>query len=320
MNIGTDENICKNEYKEYRNCTLCPRGCGADRSIKTGVCNSTDKCRIVRAALHYWEEPCISGKNGSGTIFFAGCTLGCVFCQNYEISDGKSLYGVEVDVDRLVEIFFELEAKGANNINFVTPTHYMPHIRDAIKRAKEKGFKLPFIYNTSGYERTESLRELDGLIDVYLPDMKYFDKELAARYSKAPDYVECVMSAIEEMVRQTGATGFDENGIIQRGVIVRHMILPAHTKDSKNVIKYLYDTYGDDIYISIMNQYTPVQTDRMKNYPELGRTITAREYDKVIDYAVELGVTNAYIQEGETCKESFIPDFDGEGCLKDKTK
>lgn len=308
----------KNEYNKYNNCMLCPRGCGADRSIKTGVCNSTDKCKIVRAALHYWEEPCISGKNGSGTIFFAGCTLGCVFCQNYAISDGKSQYGVEVDVDRLVEIFFELEAKGANNINFVTPTHYMPHIRDAIKRAKEKGFKLPFIYNTSGYEKAESLRELNGLIDVYLPDMKYFDTELAARYSKAPDYVERVMSAIKEMVRQTGAASFDENGMIQRGVIVRHMILPAHTKDSKNVIKYLYDTYGDDIYISIMNQYTSVQTDRMKNYPELGRSITAREYDKVIDYAVELGVTNAYIQEGETCKESFIPDFDGEGCLRDK--
>ncbi len=306
--------------KRYSNCILCPRSCGVDRSTSTGACNSTDKCKIVRAALHYWEEPCISGENGSGTIFFAGCTLGCVFCQNYAISDGKSQYGVEVDVDRLVEIFFELEEKGANNINFVTPTHYMPHIKEAIKRAKAKGFSLPFIYNTSGYERVEMLRELDGLIDVYLPDMKYFDKELAFKYSKAIDYVTVVREAIKEMVRQVGKTIFDEKGMLQKGIIVRHMILPAHTKDSKNVIEYLYKNYGDDIYISIMNQYTPVKTDRMKRYPELGRSITDREYDKVIDYAVELGVENAYIQEGETCKESFIPSFEGEGCRKEKDR
>lgn len=304
--------------KEYSNCTLCPRSCGVDRSVTAGVCNSKDKCKIVRAALHYWEEPCISGENGSGTIFFAGCTLGCVFCQNYAISDGKSHYGVEVDADRLVEIFFELKKKGAKNINFVTPTHYMPHIKEAIIKAKANGFSLPFVYNTSGYERVEMLKKLDGLIDVYLPDMKYFDKELALKYSKAPDYVTVAMKAIKEMVCQVGTPVFDENGMIERGVIVRHMILPAHTKDSKKVIEYLYKTYRDDIYISIMNQYTPVKTDRMKMYPELGRGITYREYDKVIDYAVELGVENAYIQEGDTCKESFIPSFEGEGCRRGK--
>lgn len=298
----------------YKRCTLCPRNCGVDRSVSTGVCNSSDKCKIVRAALHLWEEPCISGENGSGTIFFSGCSLGCVFCQNYAISDGKSEYGVEATVDRLVEIFFELEEKGANNINFVTPTHFMPHIKEAIIRATAKGFNLPFIYNTSGYEKVENIRELDGLIDVYLPDMKYFDEELGQAYSKSGDYFKRASEAIEEMVRQAGESKFNEKGIIKRGVIVRHMILPNHTKDSKKVIEYLYKTYGDSIYISIMNQYTPVKTSRMEKYPELGRGITVREYDKVIDYALSIGVKNAYIQESETNKESFIPSFDGEGC------
>lgn len=298
----------------YKKCNLCPRNCGVDRSLLTGACNSGDKCKIVRAALHYWEEPCISGENGSGTIFFSGCSLGCVFCQNYAISDGKSEYGVEVTVDRLVEIFYELQDKGANNINFVTPTHYMPHIKEAIIRARKKGFKLPFIYNTSGYEKVDMIKELDGLIDVYLPDMKYFDEELGQTYSKAKDYFKRASEAICEMVRQTGKAEFDENGMIKKGVIVRHMILPNHTRDSKEVIEYLYKTYGDEIFISIMNQYTPVKTSRREKYPELGRSITAREYDKVIDYALSIGVKNAYIQEGETNKESFIPNFNGEGC------
>lgn len=298
----------------YNNCRLCPRKCGVNRAKNTGVCNSSDKCYIVRAALHFWEEPCISGEKGSGTIFFAGCNLGCVFCQNHEISDGKSKYGVEVTTDRLVEIFFELKEKGANNINFVTPTHYIPHIKEAIIKARQRGFELPFVYNTSGYENVESIKELDGLIDIYLPDMKYYDSELSFKYSKAKDYFEKVSEAIGEMVRQVGCSEFDENGMMKKGVIVRHMILPAHTKDSKRIIEYLYSTYGDDIFLSIMNQYTPVQTERMRLYPELNRTITKREYSRVIDYAMELSVENAFIQEGETCKESFIPTFDGEGC------
>ncbi len=302
------------ELSKYTNCILCPRHCKVDRSKEMGACHSSDRCSIVRAALHYWEEPCISGDEGSGTIFFSGCSLGCVYCQNYAISDGKSKYGVDVTVDRLVEIFFELKDKGANNINFVTPTHYMPHIKQAIVQAKKQGFTLPFVYNTSGYENVSSLRELDGLIDVYLPDFKYYDDMLASRYSKAPDYVCRAKEAIEEMVRQVGEPQFDENGIIMKGVIVRHMILPGHTKDSMRVIEYLHHTYGESIYISIMNQYTPVKTTRMEKYTELGRSITAREYDKVIDYAISIGVENAYIQEGETNKESFIPSFDGEGC------
>lgn len=312
-----------NYMELYKNCKLCPRECGVNRNIQKGACNSLDKCKIVRAALHFWEEPCISGaidmiKRGSGTIFFEGCSLGCVFCQNYEISDGKSEYGAEVSVDRLVEIFFELKEKGAYNINFVTPTHFMPHIKMAIIKAKEQGFDLPFIYNTSGYEKVECIKELDGLIDVYLPDMKYAEetmeeKNIAFTYSKAKDYFERSKEAIAEMYRQVGGPQFDENGMIKKGVVVRHLILPNHTKNSMKVIEYLYNTYKDDIYISIMNQYTPVKTPRMEVYPKLQRTITKREYDKVVDYALELGVMNAFVQEGETCKESFIPDFNGEG-------
>ena len=303
--------------KLYENCILCPRECKVDRRSGLGFCKASDKCKIVRAALHFWEEPCISGKRGSGTIFFEGCSLGCVFCQNYEISDGKSQYGVEISVDRLVEIFFELKEKGANNINFVTPTHFMPHIKEAIIIAKSQGLDLPFVYNTSGYEKVECLRELDGLIDVYLPDMKYVDvmDNIAYEYSKARDYFVYAKDALVEMFRQVGTPQFDENGIIKNGVIVRHLILPNHTKNSMRVIEYLYNTYKDDIYISIMNQYTPVKTLRMENYPKLQRPITKREYDKVIDFALELGVKNAFIQEGETFKESFIPAFDGEGVL-----
>lgn len=310
----------EDNMKLYKNCKLCPRECGVDRSIQKGVCKSSDRCKIVRAALHFWEEPCISSTEGSGTIFFEGCSLGCVFCQNYEISDGKSEHGVEVTVERLVEIFFELKEKGANNINFVTPTHFMPHIKEAIVIAKEKGFDLPFVYNTSGYEKVECLRELDGLIDVYLPDMKYAeDEEIALIYSKAGDYFEKSKTALAEMLRQVGTPMFDDRGMIKKGVIVRHMILPNHTKNSMKIIEYLYSTYKDDIYISIMNQYTPVKTERMEKYPKLQRSITKREYEKVIDFALELGVKNAFIQEGETCKESFIPKFDGEGCKFNKT-
>lgn len=300
----------------YKNCNLCPRNCGVDRTVKTGVCGSGDRCKIVRAALHYWEEPCISGENGSGTIFFSGCSLGCVFCQNYAISDGKSPYGVEVNTERLAEIFFELKDKGANNINFVTPTHFMPHIKEAVITAKNRGFNLPFIYNTSGYEKREVIKELEGTVDVYLPDLKYFDSELSMKYSRTADYFHRASEAIDEMIRQTGEAEFFENGMIKKGVIVRHMVLPNHTKDSKKVIEYLYKTYGDTVYISIMNQYTPMETDRMKAYPELARSITSREYDKVIDFALSIGVKNAYIQEGDTNKESFIPNFDGEGCRK----
>lgn len=293
-----------------KNCTLCPRNCRIDRtSGKTGFCGADDKLYVARAALHFWEEPCISGEQGSGTVFFSGCNLRCVYCQNHEISrmDAKK----EVTVERLAEIFLELQGKGALNINLVTPTHYLVQIRAALDIAKKKGLVLPVVYNTSGYESAEVLRSMEGYVQIYLPDFKYMSRELAKRYSAAADYPDRAKEALEEMVRQAGTPEFSEEGIIQKGVIVRHLVLPDRIDDSKAVVEYLYKTYGDRIFISIMNQYTPLK--QVEKIPELNRKITEAEYDEVVDYAIELGVENGFIQEGETQSESFIPSFDYEG-------
>lgn len=290
-------------------CSLCPRGCLIDRNNKVGYCNVNSQLKIARASLHLWEEPCISGEKGSGTIFFSGCNLRCVYCQNYNISHNG--FGKEISVSRLVEIFFELKDRGANNINLVTPSHFVPLIKEAIIMAKEKGFDLPFVYNSSGYDSISTLKMLDGLIDVYLPDFKYFNNDLAVMYSKCPNYVEVVMEAIEEMYRQVGRFVFDENNMIKKGVIVRNLVLPNYVENSKNIIKYLYDTYADNIYISIMNQYTPC--GKLEGYLEINRKLTSYEYEEVVEYAVSLGVCNAYIQEDGTCDESFIPSFDLRG-------
>lgn len=297
-------------------CTLCPRNCSVDRENgKTGYCGQTDKVYVARAALHMWEEPCISGKEGSGTVFFCGCTLRCIFCQNHRIALGKTQsgdkIGKEISIDRLKEIFLELQEIGANNINLVTGTHYIPQIARALKLAKEEGLKIPVVYNTSGYEKTESLRMLNGLVDIYLPDMKYVSKELSKEYSNAPDYFDVASKALEEMVRQAGEAQFDNRGYMIKGVIVRHLVLPGSTKDSKAVLDYLWNTYGNNIFISIMNQYTPME--QIKNHPLLSRKVTKREYSKVVDYALSLGWENAFIQEGETAMESFIPGFNGLG-------
>lgn len=294
----------------FSKCTLCPRNCKADRtSEKLGVCQVSDKIKIARAALHFWEEPCISGENGSGAVFFSGCPLHCVFCQNEEISWGK--VGKEITIERLSEIFLELQEKKANNINLVTATQYIPQVAFAIKLAKASGLSIPIIYNTSGYETVEGLRSLAGVVDVYLPDFKYMDSALALKYSHASDYPEVAKRAIEEMVRQCGNISFDDDGFIKSGVIVRHLVLPGHTKDSKSVIEYLYNTYGDDVYLSIMSQFTPMK--HFEKYPELNRRITKREYDSVVDFALGIGVENAFIQDRKVAKESFIPDFNGEG-------
>lgn len=286
-------------------CLLCPRQCGANRLMgQTGYCGMTAEVTIARASLHMWEEPCISGTNGSGTVFFTGCPLRCVFCQNRQIAIGNT--GTKITVERLSEIFLELQHKGAHNINLVTPTHYVPQIVEALKRAKKNGLSVPIVYNTGSYEKVDTIRMLEGLIDIWLPDCKYYGKELATRYSNAPDYFEVANAAIAEMVRQAGSPVF-EGELMKRGVIVRHMILPGHTKDSRMVIEKLHKCYGDKIYISIMNQYTPLT--QMESFPEINRRITAREYDKVVDYAISINVENAFIQEGETAKESFIPDF-----------
>lgn len=291
-------------------CRLCPRECGVDRLHgQVGFCKATDGIRIARAALHYWEEPCISGEKGSGTVFFSHCTLKCVFCQNHEIS--TSGRGKVVSVERLATIFLELQEKGANNINLVTPTHYVPQIIMALQIAKNKGLTLPIVYNSSGYEKVETLKALEGYVDIYLPDFKYFKEKYAKKYSFAPEYFEFAKKALDEMVRQIGEPKFDENGIMLKGVIVRHLMLPGLLFDSKKIVDYLYNTYGNRIYISLMNQYTPLE--QVKDYPELNRVLSPSHYDYLVDYAVDLGVENGYIQEGETNKESFIPPFNEEG-------
>lgn len=264
---------------------------------------------LARAALHMWEEPCISGENGSGAVFFVGCPLRCVYCQNYEIAHAGT--GKRVTRERLSEIFLELQEKKAANINLVTPTHYTPEIIWAAERARRKGLSIPIVYNCSGYEKAETLKKLEGIIDIYLTDFKYMESETAARYSKAPDYPETARAALNEMVRQTGRAVFDEKGRMRRGVIVRHLLLPNHLKNAKAVVKYVYETYGDQVFLSLMNQYTPLP--RMREWPELNRRVTRREYDRLVSYAISLGVENGFIQEGKTAEESFIPAFDCEG-------
>lgn len=295
---------------KYENCLLCPRKCGINRSTgQTGVCGVSSEIKVARAALHYWEEPCISGKRGSGAVFFSGCSLHCVFCQNREISDGKA--GKLISKERLSDIFMELAGKGANNINLVTPGQYIPDIVWAVNDAKSRGMKLPIIYNTSGYENMTELKLLEGIVDVYLPDFKYMDSTLSARYSRAKDYPSVAKQALSEMVRQQPDVVIDDaTGLIQKGVIVRQLLLPGHVNDAKAVLKYLYDTYRDHVYISMMSQFTPIA---LKDYPEINRTVTKREYERLVNYALEIGITNAFIQEGDVAKDSFIPAFDCEG-------
>ena len=299
-------------------CRLCPRDCRVDRTEgKKGYCGENMKMMVARAALHMWEEPCISGEEGSGTIFFCGCPLHCIFCQNYRISKGQkkiteeNVVQKEISIERLIEIMHQLQDMGANNINLVTGTHYIPQIATALIVAKQEGLEIPVIYNTSGYEKVESLRLLEGLVDIYLPDMKYYSPEISKEYSNAEDYFEVAKKAIKEMIRQVGKPVFDKRGMIQKGVIVRHMILPGSTKDSMKIMEYLISTYGTEIMISLMNQYTPME--QTKTHPLLKRKITQREYEKVINYGIRLGWENGFIQEKDTVGESFIPGWNGEG-------
>ncbi len=288
-----------------KSCGLCPRNCGVNRNLgQIGACGESATIRISRASLHMWEEPCISGDKGSGTVFFTGCPLHCVFCQNSAISDGEN--GVSITVDELADVFLKLQDMDALNINLVTPTHFVPGIVSALEKAKSHGLHIPVVYNTSSYENVEALKMLSGLVDVYLPDLKYKSAELSLKYSHAKDYFEVAARAIDEMVKQVG-TVESEFPKIKKGVIVRHLILPGFTEDSKEIISYLYNKYGDDIFMSIMNQFTPLPG--LENYPEINRKVTKAEYNEVIDYALSLGVTNAFVQEEGTAEESFIPDF-----------
>lgn len=291
-----------------KKCNLCKRNCLVNRFIETGFCKQTNEIRIAKATLTYFEEPCISNSKGSGTIFFSGCNLGCAFCQNKDISKGN--FGKNITSKRLSEIMLELEEKGAININLVTPTPHIMGIIEAIKLAKEMGLSIPIIYNTSSYENISSLKLLDGLIDVYLPDFKYFDDTYAVKYSKAKDYFKTASKAIAEMYRQVGICEFDKNGNIKKGVIVRHLMLPSLKEDTKKVLHYLYNTYKDNIYISIMNQYTIIEKLQFK---ELNHHVKDKDYDEIIEYALNLGIKNAFCQLDNTSSKKYIPDFNLEG-------
>lgn len=311
------------EIKKYTadniSCQLCPRMCQVNRHTGTGYCLMPDRIKVARAALHMWEEPCISGEHGSGAIFFSGCTLRCVFCQNYKIA--AAAVGKYITVDGLADIMLRLQDKHANNINLVTPTHYALHIAQALTKARDNGLRIPVVYNTSAYENIETLKRLDGLVDIYLPDFKYMDPFLAAKYSHAPDYPQTAKAAIAEMVRQQPRPVFAweekrgedvpeeacEKAVMKRGVIVRQLLLPGCLKDARNIVRYLYETYQNKIYVSLMSQYTPLE--HVRDYPELAHRVSRRTYDRYVDAAIALGITQAFIQEPGVAKESFIPDF-----------
>lgn len=291
-------------------CNLCPRKCNADRTDDAfGYCRTGYIPEASKAYLHMWEEPCISGTRGSGTVFFNGCNLRCIYCQNNAISRGSG--GKKLSCEELCQVFMNLKNKGAHNINLVTPTHFAHAVAESIAMAKQKGLDIPIVYNTGGYELVDTLRTLENHVDVYLPDFKYMDKEKARNYSLAEDYPDIAKAAIEEMVRQKPNVNFNDEGIAVSGVIVRHLLLPGSLGNSKAVIEYLYKTYGDSIYISIMNQYTP--SGKFPQYPELSFTPSRREYEKLIDFALSLGVRNAYIQGEQASDKMYIPDFDFEG-------
>lgn len=287
-------------------CNICPRKCNVDREKALGFCKSPSAFRVARASLHYWEEPCISGDNGSGTVFFSGCNLKCVFCQNLEISHINK--GMEITDDRLIEIFESLVSQGANNINLVNPTHYADRLAEVLAKWNSP---VPIVYNSSGYESVESLKKLDGLVDIYLPDFKYSRNDKALKYSRAEDYPEVVKSAIAEMKRQCPSNEFD-NLVMKKGVIIRHLVLPSNTNSSLEILDYLAENYNDT-YISIMAQYTPCGS--LNNYPEINRKLTEREYDKVVSYALDLGLNNLFIQELSSANDSYIPDFDFTGII-----
>lgn len=340
---------------EYTRCTLCPRACGINRYVNNGYCGEKSLLHVARAALHFWEEPCISGKSGSGAVFFSGCNMGCIFCQNRKISRGQT--GLYIEKERLVEIFFELKEQGANNINLVTGDMFIPSIRDAISSARDQGFDLPFLFNTSSYLSVDAVKSLEGLIDIYLPDFKYIRDADSVRYSSAPGYADSAKAAIDEMVRQRPECVFIESGrasepgsscdnvavqtdqfcggradacssealtvgqsddtdscnlpLISRGVIVRHLLLPGMLIQAKAIVHYLHERYGDNIYLSLMSQYTP--NGELSAFPEIDRKVTHREYRSLVSYAQNLGITKAFVQEGDVATESFIPDFDCTG-------
>lgn len=284
-------------------CFACPRKCGADRSVSQGFCRSGSNFRIARAALHFWEEPCISGENGSGTVFFSGCNLKCVYCQNYDVS--HNCFGKDISDKRLLEIFGELKAQGANNINLVNPTHYAERLASLLKDNKPD---LPIVYNTSGYESVETLKKLEGIVDIYLTDLKYCDDEVSLKYSFADDYFKTALAAIKEMKRQQSFDEFDNRGIMKKGVIIRNLILPGNVSQSIKVLDAIADNFGQKTIVSLMSQYTPF--GEAEKYPPLNRRITRREYKIMMDHLDSLGFENVFVQQISSAKEEYIPPFD----------
>ena len=294
---------------EMTECRLCPRQCGVDRSKRTGYCGVSDRVKLARAALHFWEEPCISGERGSGTVFFSGCALKCVFCQNYQLSAGH--FGKEVSIQRLAEIFLELQQQGAHNINLVTGGHYVPQIVQALELVR-KDLKIPVVYNSSGYETVKTLRQLKGYVDIYLPDLKYYSPERSARYSNARDYFAVASQAVQEMFSQVGPVQFDEQGMLQKGVVVRHMVMPNGVEDTMDILTWIAEHLPlDDILVSVMSQYTPFY--KSADYPEINRRLTQEEYDRVLDWMECMGIEQGFVQELSSAKEEYTPDFSLQG-------
>lgn len=289
-----------------KSCRLCNRFCGINRlEGQLGVCKANDKVKIARAALHKWEEPPITGKNGSGTVFFSHCNLKCVFCQNHEIS--QEYNGAYIEIKRLSEIFLELQQQGAANINLVTPTHYIPQIIEAIEIARANGLILPIVYNTNGYDSLEAIKLLDGYIDIYLPDFKYFNDKYSKKYSKVSNYEKNIIPLLREMINQVGTPTFNKEGILQKGVIIRHLMLPGLLFDSKRVIDEIFNNFGSEVYISLMNQYTPL--NKVSDYPEINKHLNPKHYESLVNYAIELGITQGFIQEDGTNSSVYVPDF-----------
>ncbi len=292
-----------------KKCQLCPRNCKVNRTEKTGFCGAGEKIRVALVSLHEWEEPCLVGKNGAGTVFFSHCNLKCVYCQNFKISSEG--YGKEISVERLAEIFLEQQKRGAANIELVTPTHYVPQICAALDISKMHGLKIPIVYNTNSYENVSTLDLLKNRVDIFLPDLKYFDNEIAKTFSNAPNYFQVATAAITKMFELVGENKFDFYGNMTRGVIVRHLILPNFRRDSMKILDWLKKNFGDKIFISLMNQYTPLF--RASQFKKINRRLTTFEYDSVVNFAVDIGIKNCYIQIGKTADEKFVPKFDGGG-------
>ncbi len=292
-------------------CACCPRECKVDRLAgETGVCGVSGREVLVsKVMLHRWEEPCISGKRGAGNVFFSGCSLRCRFCQNHQISFSPK--GIKVSVSKLVELFFALVDQGAQTLNLVTPTHYLPQIIEALHLAKKEGLSVPVVYNTGGYEKAEMIRRLDGLVDVYLPDIKYFSREKGAFFAKAPDYFEQAMKAAKEMVRQTGQASFTEDGILKRGVIFRYLLLPGELSEGKDILDALYSRFQNRVYYSLMSQYTPPSF--LREDPVLSRRVLKEEYEELVSFAWMLGIQNGFTQEFSSATEEYLPDFTDPG-------